>query len=91
MRTLIKSGIQTDFFSRLVLGRVGLLEREGRRVRYMTGGVPLLGAGVIRAVGRGAIGAGVGGVIGRLEGLPTGLLEGGLYTDPTGAASVYVA
>ena len=49
----------------------------------MTGGVPLLGAGVIRAVGRGAIGAGVGGVIGRVEGL--------LYTDPTGAASVYVA
>ena len=49
-----------------------------------------LGLGVRRVIGC-ALGPGVGGVIGRLEGLPTGLLEGGLYTDLTGAASVYVA
>ena len=78
MSILFESDNQTYVFTGFPLDRVGFLERDGRRVREITGGAtkPLLGAGVIRAVGGGAIGGttgfalglGVGGVIGFAEG-----------------------
>ena len=87
----------------------GLLERVGRRVRYITGGAtkPLDGRGVIITVGittgikdGGVIGLALGGGVGGVTGwaLGAGVLgmtgvggETGLFADPTGAASVYMA
>jgi hypothetical protein len=75
MSFVFESDIQTYvfYFARGFLVPVGLLEREGRRVRYLTGGAtkPLVGTEVGRADGRAtgfttgiALGSGVGGVIG---------------------------
>ena len=74
-------------------GVIGLALGAG--VRGVTGWA--LGSGVGGVIGL-ALGAGVGGVIGLVDGLPdrafgllVGTCVGGMYLDPTVAASVYVA